>query len=342
MERGIFVEWNGEPIRHVQSVLHALGPDNIALARLCDQVGPRTMRGTGVERWVRVIFEPELDRFRDVLAKGLCRDPQREIDAGRDAATGYQVAVDDHPFGNRRGAKSRQHVVAHPVGCGTLALEQSSSSQDECAGAHARHVASTLRMTPDEGQRLRVIEERVHPCAPRHADQIKRRALRERGGRQNLHASVRRHWLAVLPHEMDVGIRKFREDLVWAGQVELGDVGEEQEADVERHCVPRKLGRVPVSLAASNNGIARHNPARIRSGSNRCGNDRSLAPLGCGVMNGRISRLPLSVSRRGLRATGASRELESRTLDRSACADFSGWPGLDIVQTKAREARKHF
>ena len=38
-------------------------------------------------------------------------------------------------------------------------------------------------MAPDEGERLRIIEERVHPCAPRHADQIKRRALRERGGR---------------------------------------------------------------------------------------------------------------------------------------------------------------
>src|SRR5262245_59852044 len=222
------------------------------LARLCDQVGPRAMRGTGVERWFRVIFEHELDRFRDVLAKGLCRDPQREIEAGRDAAAGYHVAVDDHPFGNRRGAKSWQHVVAHPVSCGTLALEQSGSSQDECAGAHARHVASTLRMTPDEGERLRVIEEQVHPCAPRHADQIERRALRECGGRQNLHASVHRHRLAVLPHKMDLGIRKSREDLVGAGQVELGDVGEEQEADVERHSVPPKLGRVPVSLPASN------------------------------------------------------------------------------------------
>jgi hypothetical protein len=73
-------------------------PFACTLARLCDQVWPRTMRGTGVERWVWVIFEPELDRFRHVLAKGLCRDPQREIDTGRDAAAGYQVAVDDHPF----------------------------------------------------------------------------------------------------------------------------------------------------------------------------------------------------------------------------------------------------
>ena len=100
-------------------------------------------------------------------------------------------------------------------------------------------------MAPDEGERLRIIEERVHPCAPRHADQIKRRALRERGGRQNLHVFVSRHRLTVFPHEMDLGTGKFREDLVGAGQVELGDVGEEQKANVEGHCIPRKLGRVP-------------------------------------------------------------------------------------------------
>jgi hypothetical protein len=52
---------------------------------------------------------------------------------------------------------------------------------------------------------------------------------------------------------MDLGIRKFREDLVGAGQVELGDVGEEQEADLERHGIPHELGRVLVAVEPYHN-----------------------------------------------------------------------------------------
>ncbi|GCC46167.1 hypothetical protein chiPu_0030061, partial [Chiloscyllium punctatum] len=48
----------------------------------------------GIERRRRIVFEPELDRFRGLAIDEFGHQRQREIDAGGDAAAGEAVAVD--------------------------------------------------------------------------------------------------------------------------------------------------------------------------------------------------------------------------------------------------------
>src|SRR5580704_5673342 len=52
---------------------------------------------TGIERWRRIVFEPQLDRFRGLPVAQDRHQRQRKIDSGGDAAASNAVAVDTYP-----------------------------------------------------------------------------------------------------------------------------------------------------------------------------------------------------------------------------------------------------
>jgi hypothetical protein len=107
-------------------------------------------------------------------------------------------------------------------------LQQASRAEHQRAGADAGDVARALRLPPDEVEGFRVVHQRIHAGAARHADQIELRTLGKGHARQDLHAAARGHRRAGLPNQMHLGIWKLDENLIRPRQVELGDIGEQQ------------------------------------------------------------------------------------------------------------------
>ena len=246
--------------------------------------------------WIDCATLPE--RFR--------RDLQGEVDSRGHAAAGDDIAVDHHALGDRRRAERAQHLAAHPVRRGALALKQSRGAEHQRAGAHARDVARAFRLTADEVERLGIVEQRVHASAAGHADEIELRAVRERRGRRDLHAAARRHRLSRFPDEMHFRVGKLDEDLVRAGHVELRDVGEQQKTDVEGHGRARALCR-----------CNRRHYATIRRETNRAWPRRQkswekLGPRCARMAHDRSRRFP------GIRLSRAPRRFTKRCSRRSA------------------------
>jgi hypothetical protein len=78
---------------------------------LVDQSQNVRRRGVGragIERRRRVIFEPELDRFRRLAVEQHRQQRQREIDARSDAAAGDAVAIGADAYFRRRRAEGRK------------------------------------------------------------------------------------------------------------------------------------------------------------------------------------------------------------------------------------------
>ena len=99
---------------------HLAAADRLCAIRSSSRRGLRR-RGVGragIERRRRVVFEPELDRFRGLRSMQQRHQRQREIDARGDAAAGDAVAVDaDARLGRGRaerptGNPSRVQCVA--------------------------------------------------------------------------------------------------------------------------------------------------------------------------------------------------------------------------------------
>ncbi len=70
-------------------------------------------------------------------------------------------------------------------------------------------------------------------AAARHADHVELRAIGESRCRHDREAGIGRHRIARLPDHVHLGARHARQDLGRAGSIELGDVGIEQDADLD-------------------------------------------------------------------------------------------------------------
>src|SRR4051795_11131395 len=99
---------------------------------------------------MRIILDAELDRLREVWPKRLRRHAQRKVDAGRDAAPRNDVAIEHHALREGYRAECGEHLAAHPMRRSPPALQQSGGTEHQRAGAHARHIARTLRLAAEE------------------------------------------------------------------------------------------------------------------------------------------------------------------------------------------------
>ena len=133
------------------------------------------------------------------------------------------------------------------MGGGAAAFQQAGGAEDEGAHADGSHVAGALALGADEGDRFRVGDGAGDAAAARDAEKVEGRAVGEGGGREDFQAAVARDGGEGLRDDVgpgvgeaagDVGGRRGAEaaqDLVGAGEVELGEVGEEKEGGLEGH-----------------------------------------------------------------------------------------------------------
>jgi len=71
---------------------------------------------SAVERWLRVIFDAELDRLGDIVARDPGGQGERYVDTGRHASGRHVLAVDDDPFvAHRRGPEPLEDIDGGPV-----------------------------------------------------------------------------------------------------------------------------------------------------------------------------------------------------------------------------------
>ena len=116
-----------------------------------------------------------------------------------------------------------------------LALEKPRSAKHQRARANTGDIARRRCLPPEESECFRIIQQGIHARTARHADQIKRGAIRHGDIRQNAHAAIGLHGVHGLGDQMHLGIGEFRENLIGAGQVQLGDFRKQQKTDFECH-----------------------------------------------------------------------------------------------------------
>jgi hypothetical protein len=177
-----------------------------------------------------------LDSFGDRCPEQLGGNGQSEIDPGCDASAGDDIAVDHHTLRHGRRAKGREHVAAHPMGRSAASPQKSGCAQNERPRADTGCIPRIRRLAPDEFQRLIVIHQRVHATASRHADEVQSRTDGEGCARDDLHSAARCHWSRRFGDKMHPRLGKVDENLIRAGQIELGDGREKQQADLKCHC----------------------------------------------------------------------------------------------------------
>src|SRR3954464_14452477 len=97
-----------------------------------------------------IVLDAERDRLCEARPERLRGNAQRKIDTRRDAAAGDDIAIDHDTFSDRRCAERAEHLAAHPMRRGAPALQEPGRAEHQCAGAHARHIARTLRLATDE------------------------------------------------------------------------------------------------------------------------------------------------------------------------------------------------
>jgi hypothetical protein len=98
-------------------------------------------------------------------------------------------------------------------------------------------VFRTLRLPPHEGDGL-LVDHGAGDAggAAGHADEVERRAIREARRRHKAEPTIARHRRQGLGGDVDRRVRQPRQNLQRAGEVELRQLGENDEADIEvRH-----------------------------------------------------------------------------------------------------------
>src|SRR5919106_830408 len=126
-----------------------------------DDRGRRFLGGAGVEGWVGVVLDPQLDRLGD-LGAGLAADQvEGHVEAGGDAGGGDRLAVLDEAAADRVGPELPQALEEEPVrGC-PLALQQAGGAEDQRAGADRGRPLGPLVDSPQPGERRLVLGDRL-------------------------------------------------------------------------------------------------------------------------------------------------------------------------------------
>lgn len=168
-----------------------------------------------------------------ILAANARGERQREVDPRRHAAAGHAVAIEYHALGHRLGAEPGELVARSPVRGGAIAAQQPGGGEQQRSGAHARHPRRPFRDLADPGERFGILHRRDRAEAAGHAQDVGARHLREGGGGVERKLRIGGHRRIRLGHQIKANIAQSRQHLRRAGQVELGDVGIEQEGDVQ-------------------------------------------------------------------------------------------------------------
>jgi hypothetical protein len=181
-----------------------------------------------------VVLDAELDRLRGRVAGERGDDAQPEIDARGDAARGDHVAVADDPGLLVRRPDERQEVGVGPMRRRPPAVEQPGGAEDEGAGADGGDVFGVRRLGAHERDRLRIgdgLDDAGRAAGD--AEEVERRTVGEGAGRDEAEPAIARHRRHRLRDDAGRRLRQPRQDLERPGEVELRQVGEDDEADGE-------------------------------------------------------------------------------------------------------------
>src|SRR3954469_15775097 len=84
----------------------------------------RLRRSTGVERWMRVVFDGELNGLRDFGPGNVRREGERKVYPRGDPGAGHDAARGDHALFGWHGTVGGEFVVGAPVCGGGQTVEQ--------------------------------------------------------------------------------------------------------------------------------------------------------------------------------------------------------------------------
>ena len=120
-------------------------------------------------------------------------------------------------------ANQRQQLGKGPVRGRAAPLEQSSSTENEGPGTHRAHILRRARLPPNEFYRLPIAHRLNNASdAAGYADQIQARAVFECVRRHEAEAAVAWYRICRFCDDVHCRLRQPRQDLLQAGEVELG------------------------------------------------------------------------------------------------------------------------
>src|SRR5438093_216691 len=114
----------------------ALQPRPRALAQGGHDVRRRRLGRAGVEGRLRVVFDPELDALRELVAGDARGQNQAHVAARRDAGGGDDLALDDPALEGRLGAEPGELLVRGPVRGRRQPAQDPGRTDQQRAGAH--------------------------------------------------------------------------------------------------------------------------------------------------------------------------------------------------------------
>src|SRR5215216_6977012 len=120
------------------------------------------------------------------------------------------------------------------------AFKQASSPEDKRPGTYGRDVLCRARLPSNKLDRL-LVAERINNAlvSPWDADQIEIRTILKRVRRQEAETTITRHGVLGFGDDVHRRVGQSRQHLLGPGEVELRQVGEDDEADTEeRHLGP--------------------------------------------------------------------------------------------------------
>ncbi len=164
----------------------------------------RGVGAAGGERRGGIVLDRKLDALRDLGARHLRRNGEREVDARRDAAAREYVAVAHDAGLLVLGADQRQQAGVGPVSGGAAALEKAGDAQHEGAGAHRGHVLRLRALAAHEVDRWSYRRSRPRRRSRRErrsdrAARIPRRWRSAAGSGRNRWVPARASWRRCAP-----------------------------------------------------------------------------------------------------------------------------------------------
>ena len=129
---------------------------------------------------------------------------------------------------------------------GAPPAQQSRGAEHQRAGAYPDDIARLGCRAAQEIEDLGILEQRIDPRAPRNEDEIERSAGRQGGHRQDRQAVLGAHRIQVLPQQDGLSAGQPGQNLVGAGQVELGQIGEHHQPAAQA----RRLAHYPLLIKA--------------------------------------------------------------------------------------------
>ena len=207
----------------------------VAVATECvtDVVRGRVRR-PAVERRRGRVLDRELDPLRRGWPEQLSGEGEAEVDSRRHAGAGDPVAITHDALPNRLGSEEWKQIERQPVRGRAIAAEQTGGPEQESAAADRGDVACVLAARAQEVEQLLVVEVLVDSPSARHAEDVERRRVGERGVRHDGQPPLAPHRIERGRHEVHSGVGHAREHFVRAGEVELREAGEQHHPDGER------------------------------------------------------------------------------------------------------------